>query len=147
MSQQFGMTLIELMIVLAISGIIMSMAIGEYSQYVAGSKRSDAKLALLQVSNQQEKFFSNTGTYAATLSSIGYTAESPGGHYDISIVSVSSTAYLLSANAKGNQIQDESCARFTLSRAGEQEATTKVGGDNSIDCWGNKTANDEAEVE
>ena len=141
-----GMTLIELMIVVVISGIIASLAIGYYGEYVAGSKRSDAKLALLQISNQQEKYYSNTGEYAASLTSLGYTSKSPGEFYKVSIVSANTVAYLLSANAQGSQTKDEPCARFTLSSAGVQTSTNKYGSDSSIECWGNKTATDEGEV-
>lgn len=92
-----GFTLIELMIVVVIIGILAAIAYPSYRNYMINTRRSDAQTALLQVANQQERFFTECNWYATTLTGtrgcgasagngvLGYPTTSPDGHYGISI--------------------------------------------------------------
>ena len=90
-----GFTLIELMITVAIIGILAAIAYPSYQNYTKQTRRSDAQIALTQAANQQERFFTEFNWYAATLAGtrssgtsttgvLGISATSPEGHYTLS---------------------------------------------------------------
>ncbi|MDC9523698.1 prepilin-type N-terminal cleavage/methylation domain-containing protein, partial [Pseudoalteromonas sp. Angola-31] len=54
---QQGFTLIELMITVAIVGIIAAIAVPNYSEYIKRASRAEAASALLDAANKQEQYF------------------------------------------------------------------------------------------
>jgi type IV pilus assembly protein PilE len=64
---QVGMTLIELMIVVAIVGVLSAIAYPSYTEYVLRGHRAEARTALMDLMQQQERFFTQNGAYAAPL--------------------------------------------------------------------------------
>ena len=69
---QEGFTLVELMVVVAIIGILSAVAIPNFQKYQAKSKTSEAKLALAAIYSAETAFFSDADTYATCLSDMGY---------------------------------------------------------------------------
>lgn len=65
MCRQAGFTLVELLIVMAIAGILAAIAYPGYTSYLVKARRAEAQLALLTVMQQQEHFHSNHNTYVA----------------------------------------------------------------------------------
>jgi len=69
-----GVTLLELMIVVVIVGILASIAYPAYQDFVNRAKRNEAKAILLEIAQNQERFYLQNSTYG-TLSQLGYVAD------------------------------------------------------------------------
>jgi type IV pilus assembly protein PilE len=125
---QRGFTLIELMVVIAILGIIAMIAIPSYNDTVRKGRRSDAKVTLMKLSQNLERCFSENNSYqvASGCTNLNNTA-SEEGYYTITAVQ-NATTFALTAAATGGQADDTHCAQFTLNHTGTK------GGTNS-DCW------------
>lgn len=76
-TQSKGITLIELVIAMAIIGILAAVAIPAYQDNVQKAKRSDAQASLMAAMQAQERFFAERMTYTADMTDLGYSASSP----------------------------------------------------------------------
>ena len=108
-----GFTLIELMICVAIVGVLSSIAYPAFSSTIASTRRSDALLALMKVQLLQERFRSEHPSYG-DLSQLGLGSASPSRHYDIAVLSPSADGYVVHASAIGSQQQDTRCQHLRL---------------------------------
>ena len=129
-----GFTLIELMIVVAIVGILAAVAFPNYQNYTREARRTDAHSTLLNLSNNLEKYFSDENTYTVDPTDMGYGANpliSPEGYYSVTITGPNNitVSYLATATAVGVQAIDTGCATITFDSTGLQGST---GGE---DCW------------
>lgn len=131
---QSGFSLIELMVVVAILGIITSIAYPSYIEQVRKTKRADLTSDLLECSGILERRFTvnrtfgpDTGnTFCDNLINDDYTItvagedESPNGN---------TNGFLITAVPIGGMADDTKCAEFTLNHLGVKTAT-----DTSL-CW------------
>ena len=72
LKRQDGFTLVELMVVVAIIGLLSAVAIPNFKKYQAKAKVSEAKLQLSGLYMAMTSFFSDFNTYAGCLSYMGY---------------------------------------------------------------------------
>jgi type IV pilus assembly protein PilE len=134
MRRQRGFTAIEVVIVVAIVGILAAIALPSYLNSIQKSRRSDAKSALVGAAGQLERYFTERGTYAtATLGSSGVApSTSLNGYYNLSFASRTQTSYTLSAAPTGAQVGDP-CGSFTYTDQGVKGVN---GGSKPVsDCW------------
>ncbi len=110
----------ELMIVVAIVGILAAIAIPSYQSYVRKARRSDAIASLVAMQSQQEKWRASNDSYTGTLSNIG-APTSTYYVYTISNVGVSSytlTATATTATGQSNDRQSgTTCSPLTLTQS------------------------------
>jgi len=72
-----GFSLIELLITVAIVGILASIAYPAYTQYIQRAGRAEGTAALLEVMEKQEQYYRNNLTYTVQLSDLGYSSTDP----------------------------------------------------------------------
>jgi len=115
--QAAGFTLIEITIVVALAGIVVSLAWPSQLQSLQRARRADAVAALMRVQFAQEQYRAHHGGYAPTLAALAGAAapRSPEGHYDLAVESVEGQRVTVAAAARGAQARDAECSRLTLS--------------------------------
>ncbi len=125
--QSRGFTLIELMIAVAIIGILTAIAYPNYQSYLIKSNRSAAQQFMLSVSNMQEQYLLDNRSYADDIGAGGLGMTVPSdltGKYSFSLSGVSTAplAYQIVATAEGGQIPD---GNLTLDNAGAKTPVDK----------------------
>ena len=110
---QKGMTLIELMVVVAIVALLALLVYPSYQEHIMKSRRSDGATQLLRLKVQQESYRLNNPSYA-TDSQLTLPASD---YYDFSVVNVTATTFTIVAIAKGAQLADSICQTLAIDQS------------------------------
>jgi len=122
-----GFTLMELMVTVAIIGIISLIAMPSYQEYVQKSRRSEAHAGLAKMQLQQEAHRMVNNSFTSSFGSGSNDVHQPtSDYYTFSMSGASASAYTLTATAKSSQTADSSCTPMTVNQAGTKSPAS---------CW------------
>lgn len=104
-SNESGFTLVELMIVVAIIGILASIAIPNYQKYQAKARTSEAKIYLSGAFTAEKSFVVEYSSYTSCLGAAGFATDAGQNYYAAGFVTAATTAAVCgqgSTNCNGN---------------------------------------------
>lgn len=123
-----GFTLIELMVAVAIIGILASIALPAYQQYVLRASRADAQAILMETAQFMERYFTTNNTYEGAGVLSDQSPKTGTAKYNIDFsVDPTATAYEVEAVPTGGQTADD-CGTLTVDQTGATGA-------DEADCW------------
>ncbi len=130
-SHSTGFSLIEMMVVVAIIGILSAIALPSYNDHMRKTRRTAGAACALAVAQQAERFYTTNMTY------VGFQSVTPDPanicepkareFYTVSRGTPTAKEYTISATPKGAQAGD-SCGTLTVNQAGAKTPTTG-------NCW------------
>ena len=124
-----GFSLIELLIAMAIVGLLSAIAIPIYSQHVAKEYRVEAIVSLTQLAVALEQYYSQHNSYQdVSLSKLGIQSYIAHDHYVMSITRATTSEYEIAASSE----KDSLCRTLTLNSKGEQGSS---GLGKLSECW------------
>jgi type IV pilus assembly protein PilE len=143
--RQAGFTLIEVMIVVAIIGILAAVAYPSYMEHVRASRRADVQRALLEADQFMRRYYSARDTFegAALPAALARSPRDGGAAaYTISLVedgelvdtATEATTYVLRATRAGSMSGDR-CGNLTLTHTGERSVSGNASGSSLADCF------------
>lgn len=134
-----GFSLIEILITVAIIGILTTLLYPNYTRYMIKTRRLDGHTALLTLAAHLESYYSKNHTYTkATVIKLLGTQYSLERHYILSIPNLSNDTYTLAATPQETQTKDTTCQTLTLDYLGQKGIMAGPGGApmGAVgDCW------------
>lgn len=125
-SKQRGFSLMELMVAVAVAGILLAIAVPSYQNYLNGNRRAVAGACLVEMSQFMERVYTSSMVYnlnngVATALPATTCRQTLDATYTFTL-SVAAQTYTISAEPKGAQSGDTTCGTLTINQAGVRSA-------------------------
>lgn len=147
-----GFTLIELMITVALIGVLASIALPSYQEYIAKGRRAEAKTVLLEAGQWMERHYSENYRYDQNTAGSAIADVFPaalsrvprdgGGAYTIGVSAAGTRTFTLTATrVVGGSMASDRCGNFNLTNTGVKSntnySTTKFASAAiaATECW------------
>jgi len=147
-----GFTFMELMVVIALVGLLAVIAIPSYQESVRKSRRAEVRAQLLEVAQYLQRFYSHNDSFATTKAGAATTIPSelakvprnaaPGSQsYDISFATPAAGAInpglasfkIQAVRRAGGPMDGDKCGDFTLENTGARNVLKAS--DTAANCW------------
>jgi len=126
-----GFTLIEIMIVIAIIGIVITIAAPSYTEYLKKGRRAEVVSLLSEQAQTLERFYTRNNVYT------GVTGLSAGNDFYTLTPTITDQTFVLTATRKsGTSMATDKCGDFTLTNTGVRGMNNATTGLTTKDCWG-----------
>jgi len=128
-----GISLLELLIVMVIIGIMAAIAYPSYRQYAARAKRNEARAALLQIAQNQERFYLQNNTYTTDMTQLGFPVGAgyitDTGSYSVSVTAADANNFTAAATYQKGDSESTKCLTFGIDGRGSKTSGPLA------DCW------------
>jgi len=128
MMKCYGFTLLELMIAVAVVGILSSIAYPSYLTQVRKSRRAGAQVELMNIAARQQQMLLDTRSYAATVTALNISpSDSVLQNYTLAITLGLATVptFIATATPFGSQVAD-TCSTLSINQTGSKLP---------VSCW------------
>ena len=134
-TKQSGFSLIELIIVVTILGVLSSVAITIYREFVVEGCRTDAMIALEKVANEQSQYYWDNNRYASVATLLPVPATSPKGYCALTSNRIGGDTNTFRANAtqSGGECLPKNDFKFRILHTGLRERKPNSG--NWVQGW------------
>ena len=149
--KQYGFTLVELMITVAIIAIIASIALPSYERYVSKANRVDATTEIMKLAAAQEKYYLQNNSYATETLLAGFinggtTLETQSGYYGVAVTGNNGNSTTLDyqqgfvmtltpPSTSRQFTKDTVCRDIIMDHTGQRTSKNAAGADSTDECW------------
>jgi type IV pilus assembly protein PilE len=130
-----GLTLIEIMVVVALIGILASIALSSYQSHARKTRRYAAQSCLMEQAQYMERYYTtanNPMTYTGAVLPSATCQTNLASYYTFSLTSTAQ-AFSVQAVTSGSQTGDTDCRTLALNQAAQQSSSSATA--STTGCW------------